>query len=82
MSVVSIILFWMGWGLHVQHQIVFLAFLTGGFFSGLQYYRGRERLTALEKDLSLLALGWGLYSLVARPRLEDDPAVDTADETA
>ena len=43
--VVSAILFWMGWVLHVQHQIVFLAFLTGGFFSGLCGWLGMKTAT-------------------------------------
>jgi len=43
--VVSAILFWMGWSLHVQHQIVFLAFLTGGFFSGLCGWLGMNTAT-------------------------------------
>jgi len=44
--VVSALLFWMGWSLHVQHQIVFMAFLTGGFFSGLCGYLGMKTATA------------------------------------
>ncbi|UCC29827.1 MAG: sodium-translocating pyrophosphatase [Phycisphaerales bacterium] len=32
---VSLALLYMGWVLHVQHQIVFAAFLTGGFWSAL-----------------------------------------------
>jgi K(+)-stimulated pyrophosphate-energized sodium pump len=43
--VVSAILFWMGWFLHVQHQIVFAAFLTGGFFSGLCGWLGMNTAT-------------------------------------
>ena len=43
--VVSALLFWMGWSLHVQHQIVFLAFLTGGFFSGLCGWLGMNTAT-------------------------------------
>ncbi len=43
--VVSAILFWMGWGLHVQHKIVFVAFLTGGFFSGLCGWLGMNTAT-------------------------------------
>jgi K(+)-stimulated pyrophosphate-energized sodium pump len=43
--VVSAILFWMGWSLHVQHQIVFAAFLTGGFWSGLCGWLGMNTAT-------------------------------------
>ncbi|MCH7885337.1 MAG: sodium-translocating pyrophosphatase [Planctomycetes bacterium] len=43
--VVSAILFYMGWVLHVQHQIVFAAFLTGGFFSGLCGWLGMNTAT-------------------------------------
>jgi len=43
--VVSVILFWMGWSLHVQHQIVFAAFLTGGFWSGLCGWLGMNTAT-------------------------------------
>ncbi len=43
--VVSVILAYMGWVLHVQHQIVFLAFLTGGFFSGLCGWLGMNTAT-------------------------------------
>ncbi|MFH1418924.1 MAG: sodium-translocating pyrophosphatase [Planctomycetota bacterium] len=43
--VVSIILFVMGWYLHVQHQIVFAAFLTGGFWSGLCGFLGMSTAT-------------------------------------
>jgi len=43
--VVSAILFWMGWFLHVQHQIVFAAFLTGGFWSGLCGWLGMNTAT-------------------------------------
>ena len=43
--VVSAILAWMGWVLHVQHGIVFLAFLTGGFFSGLCGWLGMNTAT-------------------------------------
>ena len=43
--VVSALLFYMGWVLHVQHQIVFLAFLTGGFFSGLCGWLGMNTAT-------------------------------------
>ncbi|MGD8451716.1 MAG: sodium-translocating pyrophosphatase [Phycisphaerae bacterium] len=42
---VSAILFWMGWNLHVQHKIVFFAFLTGGFWSGLCGYLGMNTAT-------------------------------------
>jgi K(+)-stimulated pyrophosphate-energized sodium pump len=44
-AVVSIILAWMAWGLHVQHGITFLAFLTGGFFSGLCGWLGMNTAT-------------------------------------
>ena len=43
--VVSALLFVMGWFLHVQHQIVFAAFLTGGFFSGLCGWLGMNTAT-------------------------------------
>ncbi|MEN6503503.1 MAG: sodium-translocating pyrophosphatase [Planctomycetaceae bacterium] len=43
--VVSAILFVMGWVFHVQHEIVFVAFLTGGFFSGLCGYIGMRTAT-------------------------------------
>lgn len=43
--VVSAILFVMGWVLHVQHQIVFAAFLTGGFWSGLCGWLGMKTAT-------------------------------------
>ena len=43
--VVSAILFLLGWVLHVQHRIVFLAFLTGGFFSGLCGFFGMSTAT-------------------------------------
>jgi len=42
--VVCIILFFMGRA-HLQHQIVFLAFLTGGFFSGLCGFLGMKTAT-------------------------------------
>ena len=42
--VVSVILFFMG-KYHAQHQIVFLAFLTGGFFSGLCGWLGMNTAT-------------------------------------
>ena len=41
---VSGILFWMG-QIGVQHQIVFIAFLTGGFFSGLCGWLGMKTAT-------------------------------------
>ncbi|MBN1765689.1 MAG: sodium-translocating pyrophosphatase [Sedimentisphaerales bacterium] len=43
--VVSAILFLMGWVWHVQHQFVFFAFLTGGFFSGLCGFLGMKTAT-------------------------------------
>jgi len=43
--VVSAILFVMGWVFHVQHRVVFVAFLTGGFFSGLCGYLGMKTAT-------------------------------------
>jgi H(+)-translocating pyrophosphatase len=43
--VVSAILFCMGWFLHAQHQIVFAAFLTGGFWSGLCGWLGMNTAT-------------------------------------
>ncbi len=43
--VVSGILFFMGWVLHAQHKIVFAAFLTGGFFSGLCGFLGMNTAT-------------------------------------
>ena len=43
--VVSVILFWMGWSLQVQHKIVFAAFLTGGFWSGLCGWLGMNTAT-------------------------------------
>ncbi|MBN2562311.1 MAG: sodium-translocating pyrophosphatase [Phycisphaerae bacterium] len=43
--VVSVLLFIMGWFLHVQHQIVFAAFLTGGFWSGLCGWLGMNTAT-------------------------------------
>ncbi len=42
---VSAILFLMGWVWHVQHKIVFIAFLTGGFFSGLCGWFGMKTAT-------------------------------------
>ena len=43
--VVSSILFVMGWVLHLQHKVVFIAFLTGGFFSGLCGFLGMKTAT-------------------------------------
>jgi len=43
--VASAVLFAMGWFFHVQHKIVFLAFLTGGFFSGLCGWLGMKTAT-------------------------------------
>ncbi len=43
--VVSAVLFVMGWVWHVQHKIVFVAFLTGGFFSGLCGWFGMKTAT-------------------------------------
>jgi H(+)-translocating pyrophosphatase len=43
--VVSAILAVMAWGFHVQHKIVFVAFLTGGFFSGLCGFLGMKTAT-------------------------------------
>ncbi len=43
--VVSAVLFVMGWVFHVQHEIVFVAFLTGGFFSALCGYLGMKTAT-------------------------------------
>jgi K(+)-stimulated pyrophosphate-energized sodium pump len=42
---VSVILYIMG-KMHLQHQIVFAAFLTGGFFSGLCGFLGMKTATA------------------------------------
>lgn len=42
---VSAVLFLMGWVFHVQHKIVFVAFLTGGFFSGLCGFLGMKTAT-------------------------------------
>ncbi len=39
------ILAFMAYGLHVQHKIVWFAFLTGGFFSGLCGYLGMRTAT-------------------------------------
>ncbi len=43
-AVVSLILFWMG-RTGLQHPLVFIAFLTGGFFSGLCGYLGMKTAT-------------------------------------
>jgi H(+)-translocating pyrophosphatase len=43
--IVSAILWLMGWVFHVQHKIVFIAFLTGGFFSGLCGWFGMKTAT-------------------------------------
>jgi inorganic pyrophosphatase/K(+)-stimulated pyrophosphate-energized sodium pump len=43
--VASAILWLMGWVFHVQHRIVFAAFLTGGFFSGLCGFLGMKTAT-------------------------------------
>jgi len=43
--IVSGVLFWMGWVLAVQHKLVFAAFLTGGFFSGLCGFLGMKTAT-------------------------------------
>ncbi len=43
--VVSILLFIMAYVFHVQHKIVFFAFLTGGFFSGLCGFLGMKTAT-------------------------------------
>ena len=43
--IVAAILWWMGWVLHLQHKIVFIAFLTGGFFSGLCGWIGMKTAT-------------------------------------
>jgi len=42
---VSAILFVMGWVFHLQHRVVFAAFLTGGFFSGLCGFIGMKTAT-------------------------------------
>ncbi len=39
------VLAWMAYGLHVQHELVWFAFLTGGFFSGLCGYFGMRTAT-------------------------------------
>jgi len=43
--VLAVILYWMAHGLHVQNSIVWFAFLTGGFFSGLCGYLGMRTAT-------------------------------------
>ncbi|GJM23658.1 MAG: hypothetical protein DHS20C16_00730 [Phycisphaerae bacterium] len=43
--VLAAILAFMAYGLHVQHKIVWFAFLTGGFFSGLCGYLGMRTAT-------------------------------------
>ncbi len=43
--VASALLFMMGWVFHVQSRIVFVAFLTGGFFSGLCGFFGMKTAT-------------------------------------
>ncbi len=43
--VVCALLFVMGWVFHAQHKIVFMAFLTGGFFSGLCGFLGMKTAT-------------------------------------
>ncbi len=43
--VVSVVLWYMGWVLGLQHKIVFVAFLTGGFFSGLCGWFGMKTAT-------------------------------------
>ncbi|MGC9454722.1 MAG: sodium-translocating pyrophosphatase [Phycisphaerae bacterium] len=43
--IVSLILFVMGWLLHVQNKVVFVAFLTAGFFSGLCGWLGMRTAT-------------------------------------
>ena len=43
--VASALLFVMGWVFHVQSKIVFVAFLTGGFFSGLCGFFGMKTAT-------------------------------------
>jgi len=44
-AVVSALLALMAFGFHTQHKIVFLAFLTGGFFSGLCGFLGMKTAT-------------------------------------
>ncbi|MCH7840235.1 MAG: sodium-translocating pyrophosphatase, partial [Planctomycetes bacterium] len=43
--VVSVLLAVMAFGFHAQHPIVFIAFLTGGFFSGLCGFLGMKTAT-------------------------------------
>ncbi|MBN2841803.1 MAG: sodium-translocating pyrophosphatase [Sedimentisphaerales bacterium] len=43
--IVSAALWYMGWVLGLQHKIVFFAFLTGGFFSGLCGWFGMKTAT-------------------------------------
>jgi inorganic pyrophosphatase/K(+)-stimulated pyrophosphate-energized sodium pump len=43
--IVSVLLFLMGWVWKVQHEIVFFAFLTGGFFSALCGWLGMKTAT-------------------------------------
>jgi len=43
--IISAILWYMGWVMEVQHRIVFVAFLTGGFFSGLCGWLGMNTAT-------------------------------------
>ncbi len=43
--VVAALLYVMGWVFHVQHRIVFVAFLTGGFFSALCGWLGMKTAT-------------------------------------
>ncbi|NOX60299.1 MAG: sodium-translocating pyrophosphatase [Planctomycetes bacterium] len=43
--VLAAVLAFMAYGLHVQHKIVWFAFLTGGFFSGLCGYLGMRTAT-------------------------------------
>jgi len=43
--VAAALLFVMGWVFHVQHKIVFIAFITGGFFSGLCGFLGMKTAT-------------------------------------
>jgi inorganic pyrophosphatase/K(+)-stimulated pyrophosphate-energized sodium pump len=44
-AVLSAILAYMHYGLHVQNEIVWIAFLTGGFFSGLCGFLGMKTAT-------------------------------------
>jgi inorganic pyrophosphatase/K(+)-stimulated pyrophosphate-energized sodium pump len=43
--VLAAILAWMGWYLQVQNKVVWFAFLTGGFFSGLCGFLGMKTAT-------------------------------------